>query len=53
MMQPKVEARILQELAIQPHETVYEVGTGLGLLHRARREPRAPTRPPDAEITRT
>jgi len=30
MMQPKVEARILQELAIQPHETVYEVGTGSG-----------------------
>ena len=32
MMQPKVEARILQELAIQPHETVYEVGTGSGYL---------------------
>ena len=30
MMQPKVEARVLQELAIQPHETVYEVGTGSG-----------------------
>src|SRR5213592_4348434 len=27
MMQPKVEARILQELAIRPHENVYEVGT--------------------------
>jgi protein-L-isoaspartate(D-aspartate) O-methyltransferase len=41
MMQPKVEARIVQELAIQPHETVYEVGTGSGYLtallaHRAR-----------------
>ncbi|MGE5616146.1 MAG: protein-L-isoaspartate O-methyltransferase family protein [Bacillota bacterium] len=41
MMQPKVEARILQELAIRPHETVYEVGTGSGYLtallaHRAR-----------------
>ncbi|MEP7260858.1 MAG: protein-L-isoaspartate O-methyltransferase, partial [Usitatibacter sp.] len=32
MMQPKVEARIVQELAIQPHETVYEVGTGSGYL---------------------
>jgi protein-L-isoaspartate(D-aspartate) O-methyltransferase len=32
MLAPKVEARILQELAIQPHETVYEVGTGSGYL---------------------
>jgi protein-L-isoaspartate(D-aspartate) O-methyltransferase len=32
MLQPKVEARILQELALQPHETVYEVGTGSGYL---------------------
>ena len=32
MMQPKVEARILQELGLQPHETVYEVGTGSGYL---------------------
>src|SRR4051812_47728860 len=32
MMQPKVEARIVQELAIQPHETIYEVGTGSGYL---------------------
>ena len=32
MMQPKVEARIVQELAIRPHETVYEVGTGSGYL---------------------
>ena len=41
MMQPKVEARIVQELAIQPHESVYEVGTGSGYLtallaHRGR-----------------
>ena len=41
MMQPKVEARILQELAVQPHETAYEVGTGSGyftalLARRAR-----------------
>lgn len=32
MMQPKVEARIVQELAVQPHEAVYEVGTGSGYL---------------------
>jgi protein-L-isoaspartate(D-aspartate) O-methyltransferase len=32
MMQPKVEARLLQELAVQPDETVYEVGTGSGYL---------------------
>jgi protein-L-isoaspartate(D-aspartate) O-methyltransferase len=32
MMQPKVEARIVQELAVQPNETVYEVGTGSGYL---------------------
>lgn len=32
MMQPKVEARIIQELAILPHETAYEVGTGSGYL---------------------
>src|SRR3954469_4162643 len=32
MLPPKVEARIVQELAIQPHETVYEVGTGSGYL---------------------
>jgi protein-L-isoaspartate(D-aspartate) O-methyltransferase len=32
MMQPKVEARIVQELALAPDETVYEVGTGSGYL---------------------
>ena len=32
MMQPKVEARIVQELSIKPHENVYEVGTGSGYL---------------------
>ena len=32
MMQPKVEARVLQELAVKPHESVYEVGTGSGYL---------------------
>jgi protein-L-isoaspartate(D-aspartate) O-methyltransferase len=32
MMQPKVEARILQDLAIAPTDTVYEVGTGSGYM---------------------
>jgi protein-L-isoaspartate(D-aspartate) O-methyltransferase len=32
MMQPKVEARILQELALRPEESAYEVGTGSGYL---------------------
>jgi protein-L-isoaspartate(D-aspartate) O-methyltransferase len=32
MWAPKMEARILQELAIKPHETVLEIGTGSGHL---------------------
>jgi protein-L-isoaspartate(D-aspartate) O-methyltransferase len=32
MMQPKMEARILQELGLGPSENVYEVGTGSGYL---------------------
>jgi len=32
MMQPKIEARLLQALAIQETETVLEVGTGSGYL---------------------
>ena len=40
MLEPKVEARILQELAVQRHEKVLEIGTGSGfmaalLAHRA------------------
>jgi len=40
MMAPKVEARLLQELGIQAHEAVLEVGTGSGYMaalaaHRA------------------
>ncbi len=40
MLEPKVEARLLQELAVQRHEKVLEVGTGSGfmaalLAHRA------------------
>lgn len=41
MFAPKVEARILQELAVRKHESVLEIGTGSGhmaalLAHRAR-----------------
>ena len=41
MMTPKVEARLIQELGIQAHESVLEIGTGSGYLaalaaHRAR-----------------
>src|SRR5574340_1546469 len=32
MMQPEVEARILQELGVGREESVYEVGTGSGYL---------------------
>jgi protein-L-isoaspartate(D-aspartate) O-methyltransferase len=32
MWPPKLEARMLQEVAIKPHETVLEVGTGSGYL---------------------
>ena len=32
MWSPKLEARILQELAVKPHETVLEIGTGSGHL---------------------
>ena len=40
MLSPKVEARILQDLAVQKHEKVLEIGTGSGymaalLSHRA------------------
>lgn len=32
MWSPKLEARILQELAVKPHENVLEIGTGSGHL---------------------
>ncbi|TAL72626.1 MAG: protein-L-isoaspartate O-methyltransferase [Burkholderiaceae bacterium] len=42
MLEPRVEARLLQEMAVQPHETVLEIGAGSGymaalLAHRAQR----------------
>ena len=41
MFNPKVEARILQEIAVKKHENVLEIGTGSGymaalLAHKAR-----------------
>ena len=41
MLSPKVEARMLQDLAVQRHETVLEIGTGSGYMaallgHRGR-----------------
>ncbi len=32
MLAPKIEARLLQELAIHPHEQVLEIGTGSGYM---------------------
>ncbi len=32
MLEPKVEARLLQELAVQRHEKVLEIGTGSGFM---------------------
>jgi protein-L-isoaspartate(D-aspartate) O-methyltransferase len=32
MLEPKVEARLLQELQVQPHERVLEIGTGSGFM---------------------
>jgi protein-L-isoaspartate(D-aspartate) O-methyltransferase len=42
MLAPRVEARMLQDLAVQKHEKVLEIGTGTGymaalLAHRAQR----------------
>ena len=32
MLAPRVDARLFQDLALQPHETVLEIGTGSGYL---------------------
>ncbi|MDH4450870.1 MAG: protein-L-isoaspartate O-methyltransferase [Rhodoferax sp.] len=42
MLAPRLEARLLQDLAVQPHETVLEIGSGSGfmaalLAHQARK----------------
>ena len=45
LLAPKVEARILHDLHVQPHESVLEVGTGSGfmaaLLGQRARQPQA------------
>jgi protein-L-isoaspartate(D-aspartate) O-methyltransferase len=55
MLSPKVEARLLQDLNVQKHEKVLEIGTGSGytaalLAHRAQR---VITLEIDAELART
>jgi protein-L-isoaspartate(D-aspartate) O-methyltransferase len=55
MLSPKVEARMLQDLAVQKHETVLEVGTGSGYMaallgHRAQQ---VTTLEIDADLART
>jgi protein-L-isoaspartate(D-aspartate) O-methyltransferase len=32
MLEPRLEARLLQDVAVQPHETVLEIGTGSGYM---------------------
>lgn len=32
MLEPKVEARLLQDVGVQPHETVLEIGAGSGYM---------------------
>ena len=32
MLAPRLEARLLQDAAVQPHETVLEIGTGSGYM---------------------
>jgi protein-L-isoaspartate(D-aspartate) O-methyltransferase len=55
MLEPKVEARLLQELQVQRHEKVLEIGTGSGfmaalLAHRAMQVITLECRPALAEI---
>ena len=57
MLEPKVEARLLQELKLQRHETVLEIGTGSGfmaalLAHRAMRVHTLECRPELARMAR-
>ncbi len=58
MLEPKVEARLLQELQVQRHEKVLEIGTGSGfmaalLAHRAMRVLTLECRPALAQAART
>ena len=57
MLEPKVEARLLQELQVQRHEKVMEIGTGSGfmaalLAHRAMRVLTLECRPALAQAAR-
>ncbi|MBK6471887.1 MAG: protein-L-isoaspartate O-methyltransferase [Betaproteobacteria bacterium] len=57
MLEPKVEARLLQELQVQRHEQVLEIGTGSGfmaalLAHRAMRVLTLECRPALAQAAR-
>ena len=57
MLEPKVEARLLQAMQVQRHETVLEVGTGSGfmaalLAHRAQHVTTLECRPALAQMAR-
>ncbi|PMS15831.1 protein-L-isoaspartate O-methyltransferase [Trinickia dabaoshanensis] len=57
MLFPRVEARILQELAVKKHETVLEIGAGSGymaalLAHRARHVLTVDIKPELAELAK-
>ena len=57
MLEPKVEARLLQELQVQRHEKVLEIGTGSGfmaalLAHRAMHVHTLECRPALAQMAR-
>jgi protein-L-isoaspartate(D-aspartate) O-methyltransferase len=57
MLEPKVEARLLQELQVQRHEQVLEIGTGSGFMaallsHRAMRVLTLECRPALAQAAR-
>jgi protein-L-isoaspartate(D-aspartate) O-methyltransferase len=57
MLEPKVEARLLQELQVQRHEKVLEIGTGSGfmaalLAHRAQHVHTLECRPALARMAR-
>jgi len=58
MLAPKVEARLLQELAVHKHERVLEIGAGSGfmaalLAHRAQHVTTLESDPELAELART
>ena len=58
MLEPKVEARLLQELVVQRHERVLEIGAGLGymaalLAHKAQHVTTVEIDPELAPISRT